>query len=181
MFSIDFFSQLLYTIHMIKKSAWENITGKNHPAYKHGKCDGVYVAKRRKIAIELYGEVCNICGKSEGKIYLHHKDFNHWNNNVDNWEMLCPYCHRQVHRKYKTNEERIKNNALKFNKYAKKYSKIWDDNYTSKQVVDMLGITKQALNSRVKKGSIKYIQLTNKKHKTYAFPKNQKFIPFGRR
>ena len=47
-------------------------------------------------------EVCERCGLKEwmGKpipLELHHKDFNHYNNNLDNLQILCSNCHMQVH------------------------------------------------------------------------------------
>ena len=45
---------------------------------------------------------CEWCGKSEWNghripLELHHKDFNHWNNEYDNLEILCPNCHQLRH------------------------------------------------------------------------------------
>ena len=45
---------------------------------------------------------CEICGLTEwmGKpipLELHHKDFNHWNNELDNLQILCSNCHMQAH------------------------------------------------------------------------------------
>lgn len=47
-------------------------------------------------------EKCECCGLSEwmGKkipLELHHKDFNHYNNNLDNLQILCSNCHMQAH------------------------------------------------------------------------------------
>lgn len=45
---------------------------------------------------------CECCGLSEwmGKpipLELHHKDFNHYNNSLDNLQILCSNCHMQAH------------------------------------------------------------------------------------
>lgn len=45
---------------------------------------------------------CEICGLSEwmGKpipLELHHRDFNHYNNELDNLQILCSNCHMQAH------------------------------------------------------------------------------------
>ena len=45
---------------------------------------------------------CECCGLSEwmGKpipLELHHKDFNHYNNSLDNLQILCANCHMQAH------------------------------------------------------------------------------------
>lgn len=47
-------------------------------------------------------EVCECCKLSEwmGKLIpleLHHKDFNHYNNSLDNLQILCANCHMQAH------------------------------------------------------------------------------------
>ena len=47
-------------------------------------------------------EKCECCGLSEwmGKpipLELHHKDFNHYNNALDNLQILCANCHMQAH------------------------------------------------------------------------------------
>ena len=47
-------------------------------------------------------EVCECCKLSEwmGKpipLELHHKDFNHYNNSLDNLQILCANCHMQAH------------------------------------------------------------------------------------
>jgi 5-methylcytosine-specific restriction endonuclease McrA len=40
--------------------------------------------------------ICTVCNK-EGKLHIHHRDFNHNNNVVSNLQSLCPRCHRQIH------------------------------------------------------------------------------------
>ena len=52
---------------------------------------------------------CEICGLSEwmGKpipLELHHKDFNHYNNELENLQILCSNCHMQAHN-YNNNRE----------------------------------------------------------------------------
>ena len=47
-------------------------------------------------------EKCEICGLTEwmGKpipLELHHKDFNHHNNDIENLQILCSNCHMQIH------------------------------------------------------------------------------------
>jgi hypothetical protein len=47
-------------------------------------------------------EICERCGRTEWMgepipLELHHKDFNHYNNNLDNLQILCSNCHMQVH------------------------------------------------------------------------------------
>lgn len=62
---------------------------------------------REKLIEEGYKEAkCECCGRSEWMGYpmpleLHHKDFNHWNTNFDNFQILCPNCHALIHKLYK--------------------------------------------------------------------------------
>ena len=47
-------------------------------------------------------EKCEICGLSEWMnkpipLELHHKDFNHFNNELSNLQILCSNCHMQTH------------------------------------------------------------------------------------
>ena len=60
-------------------------------------------AKRKRLIEEGVKESkCECCGLSEwmGKpipLELHHKDFNHYNNSLDNLQILCANCHMQAH------------------------------------------------------------------------------------
>lgn len=58
----------------------------------------------RERALKLFPWVCGLCGREfEGKklkeLTVHHKDLNHDNNPNDgsNWELLCIYCHDNIH------------------------------------------------------------------------------------
>jgi 5-methylcytosine-specific restriction endonuclease McrA len=59
--------------------------------------------KRKRLIEDGYKEEkCECCGLSEwmGKpipLELHHKDFNHYNNSIENLEILCSNCHMQKH------------------------------------------------------------------------------------
>ncbi len=58
--------------------------------------------RRRLIEDGIKEEKCECCGLSEwmGKpipLELHHKDFNHYNNSIDNLQILCANCHMQAH------------------------------------------------------------------------------------
>lgn len=54
--------------------------------------------KEKLIRDGLKKDCCEICGLSEWQkiklpLELHHKDGNHYNNNLDNLQILCPNCH----------------------------------------------------------------------------------------
>lgn len=60
------------------------------------------VKRKRLIEDGIKENKCEICGLDEwmGKpipLELHHKDFNHWNNEIDNLQILCSNCHMQAH------------------------------------------------------------------------------------
>ena len=60
-------------------------------------------SKRRRLIEEgIKEKKCECCGLSEwmGKpipLELHHKDFNHYNNSLENLQILCSNCHMQAH------------------------------------------------------------------------------------
>jgi hypothetical protein len=58
----------------------------------------------RERALALFGLICARCSRefadaNRQLLTVHHKDGNHFNNPPDgsNWEMLCVYCHEDVH------------------------------------------------------------------------------------
>lgn len=59
--------------------------------------------KRKRLIDDGIKEArCECCGLSErvGKpipLELHHRDFNHYNNSLDNLQVLCANCHMQAH------------------------------------------------------------------------------------
>ena len=68
-------------------------------------------ASKRKRLIEdgIKDNKCECCGLSEwmGKpipLELHHKDFNHYNNSLDNLVIVCANCHMQAHNYCNTNK-----------------------------------------------------------------------------
>jgi hypothetical protein len=65
----------------------------------------------RERALKLFAPVCALCGREfEGKrlreLTVHHKDHDHNNNPPDgsNWELLCIYCHDNVHSRHQDAE-----------------------------------------------------------------------------
>jgi hypothetical protein len=65
---------------------------------------GITNSKKRIRLIEdgIKDNKCECCGLSEwmGKpipLELHHKDLNHYNNSLDNLQILCANCHMQAH------------------------------------------------------------------------------------
>lgn len=66
-------------------------TGSEHWLWKGGKSQRGYRVKVKK-------EVCSECG-SRLNLCVHHKDFDHFNNDVKNLQVLCVSCHLSFHKK----------------------------------------------------------------------------------
>jgi hypothetical protein len=65
--------------------------GKNHYRYKNGLRSVRYRRLIRK-------EKCSQC-ESTNNLVIHHKDFDHFNNSLNNLEVLCNHCHLSLHAK----------------------------------------------------------------------------------
>lgn len=66
--------------------------------YTQGNCVKSHVLKQKLIRDGIKENKCEICGISiwQGKqlpLELHHIDCNHFNNSLDNLQILCPNCH----------------------------------------------------------------------------------------
>ena len=66
--------------------------------YIHSTCVKSHVLKIKLIRDGIKENKCEICGVSiwqgvQLPLELHHKDGNHFNNNFDNLQILCPNCH----------------------------------------------------------------------------------------
>lgn len=66
--------------------------------YILGSCVKSYVLKEKLIRDGIKKEQCEICGVLIWQgvklpLELHHKDGNHYNNNFENLQILCPNCH----------------------------------------------------------------------------------------
>lgn len=66
-------------------------------AKKEGPVKG-WILKNKLIRDGLREDKCEICGITYWQgvhlpLELHHKDGNHYNNNLDNLQILCPNCH----------------------------------------------------------------------------------------
>lgn len=76
---------------------------KRRPAEEFIYTNASNAAKRKRLIEDGLKEAkCECCGLSEwmGKpipLELHHKDFDHYNNNLDNLQILCSNCHMQAH------------------------------------------------------------------------------------
>lgn len=54
--------------------------------------------KRKRELKEAAGHRCDICMRTGRPIEIHHRDRNRKNNADDNLQVLCPECHKNVHR-----------------------------------------------------------------------------------
>lgn len=93
----------------IDYSGNQGAKGHKHSPYKKGVMGyidnpNISNARKRRGLIEegIKEGKCEVCGLSEwmGKpipLELHHKDLNHYNNSLDNLQILCANCHMQAH------------------------------------------------------------------------------------
>lgn len=65
-------------------------SGENHPRYKDGSAMSPYRAMVKR-------EACTRCG-STTQLVIHHKDGDHYNNVLENLEVLCRACHCRLHK-----------------------------------------------------------------------------------
>ncbi len=78
----------------------ESNTGIYNNTCRGGNIDGMYNWGQLKKQIKLNPTfVCNRCTKtySINKLNLHHIDHNRDNDSINNFEILCTYCHREHH------------------------------------------------------------------------------------
>ena len=73
---------------MVKKRT-EKTTGAGNGRYKDG-------SQARQYRNVINKEHCSKCGTKEN-LAIHHIDFDHYNNKIDNLEVLCCSCHASLH------------------------------------------------------------------------------------
>ena len=112
--------------------------------YAKGEHVKSYILKQKLIREGIKEAKCEICGLSEwlGKdipLELHHIDCNHYNNNFNNLQILCPNCHAQqsgnsgantnYYQKIVKQQEKEKEDSLKNKKICPicKKKMIWKD------------------------------------------------------
>ena len=89
-----------------------------------------YKLKNKLIEFGLKEEKCEICGITEWlgkpvKFHLHHKDGDHYNNELSNLQILCPNCHKLIHKLDSPDDvEEVKKLVNKTNKTSKSWW--WD-------------------------------------------------------
>ena len=72
--------------------------GEQHPSYKHG----WYIADRLRKEVKEERRYCERCSLDLQDVdrwrwVVHHKDHNHYNNVIENLELLCKRCHQIEH------------------------------------------------------------------------------------
>lgn len=86
-----------------------DVSGKNNPMYgRRGEKAPSYIDGRNSFPGEIYRRkllasgrkvICEICGATEN-LHVHHKDKNHYNNDIKNLSWLCVKCHNTIAHKH---------------------------------------------------------------------------------
>ena len=108
-----------------KKEFFKQIKNKSSTTYniydklKKGTKISSYKLKNKLIESGLKEEKCEICGITEWldkpvKFHLHHKDGDHYNNELSNLQILCPNCHSMTDNYGVYNSDRYKENKGKY-------------------------------------------------------------------
>lgn len=91
------------------------------PASEYVKCKNVrsHILRNKLLSEGIKECKCECCGLSEWMgeeipLELHHKDGDHYNNDFDNLEILCPNCHAWKHRLNKTIKKIVKTSVSKY-------------------------------------------------------------------
>lgn len=72
------------------ESRISKIRGENHYLWKDGKSRTPYREMIKKVK-------CEVC-PSTNQLGIHHKDGNHYNNVLENLQVLCASCHSRIHK-----------------------------------------------------------------------------------
>ena len=67
--------------------------GTNNSYWRGGHSQARYERIRKLTKLQI----CEICGKSDGRLDTHHKDRDKSNNSEDNIMVLCTSCHATLH------------------------------------------------------------------------------------
>lgn len=67
--------------------------GKNSPNWTGGRSQARYQRIRRISKLQI----CESCGRSDGRLDTHHRDRDRSNNTPDNIMVLCASCHAKLH------------------------------------------------------------------------------------
>lgn len=54
--------------------------------------------KNRLIKLKQTENKCEVCGIKTKRLHIHHKDFSKSNHNIENLIIVCPKCHKNLHR-----------------------------------------------------------------------------------
>jgi hypothetical protein len=73
-----------------------NIEAAN-PMWKGGVDADSAVKRLRPAIIKRDGKKCFVCGTTERRLYVHHRDENRRNNDISNLVLVCRPCHSLIH------------------------------------------------------------------------------------
>ena len=90
--------EIEYSGNQSRKGRKNSTTYKTAIEYIESFCVKSHILKQKLIRDGLKEKKCEICGmthwlEQEIPLELHHKDGNHFNNSLENLQILCPNCH----------------------------------------------------------------------------------------
>jgi len=101
----------------------------------------------RKDYLSIYKRAdfkCEICGRNNCRLNVHHKDKNHQNNVVENMILVCSRCHADFHIEELKKGRQNQNRKISVSFQRKKL--IWElteQGMSLSQIGKMMGLTKQ--------------------------------------
>jgi phage regulator Rha-like protein len=87
------YKKLTCSSECLKKYRITKYSNENAANWRGGKSQTYYQRIRRTLKMQ----VCEMCGKTEGRLDTHHKDRDRGNNSATNIMVLCVNCHAYLH------------------------------------------------------------------------------------
>ncbi len=66
---------------------------------------------------EKVDNTCSVCGGRVKKVWIHHKDTNHFNQDSNNLQLVCRRCHIEIHKLLREQSKLIKTQSIKIKEY----------------------------------------------------------------
>jgi len=96
--------------------------------------------------------ICSMCLKKVDKVHVHHIDHNPYNNDSDNLQLVCKYCHPKIHTERPNKALRLKTDQR---------GKALEDLLTPQQVADKLKVHHNTVYRYINEGKLKCTSVGN--------------------